>query len=241
MGRPHSTFPPWRSSSFTNASVMACEPPLASGHAGGDEGEAGGVRQRTGERGVGVGGDARVHRARAGAEQTGGVAHRRQGADAEAQQADRVERAPDRRAHDRRRRRRPVLDEGAEQPLPARALAVGLDGLVDRLVQLHRAAVVERVGDRQVRVDPVDVELVEHGRRDADRVDRRAHVVLEARERQLLRAGPAAGRVPGLDDEDGASRLGDLEGGGQAVGAGTDDDGVVLVGGHGGGPTPPGR
>jgi hypothetical protein len=57
-------------------------------------------------------------------------------------------------------------------------------------------------------------------------MDRRAHVVAEARKRQLERARSAADRVLRLEDEDGPSGLRESDGGGEAVRARADDDGV---------------
>ena len=89
-------------------------------------------------------------------------------------------------------------------------------------------AVVERVRERGGRVDPFDVEPegVEERRRRAERVNRGADVVSEARERQLQGPCAAADRVLRLEDEDGASGLRQGDGGGEPVRARADDDGV---------------
>jgi len=81
---------------------------------------------------------------------------------------------------------------------------------------------------RRQRLDPVDLEVerVEEGRRCRERVDRRADVVTEAGQRQLGGARAAPDRVASLDDEDRAPGLRESDGGGEAVRAGADDDGV---------------
>jgi hypothetical protein len=89
-------------------------------------------------------------------------------------------------------------------------------------------AVVERMRERGGRVDPFDVEPegVEERRRRAERVDRGADVVSEARERQLQRPCAAADRLLRLEDEDGASGLREGDGGGEPVRPRADDDRV---------------
>jgi hypothetical protein len=57
-------------------------------------------------------------------------------------------------------------------------------------------------------------------------MDRRAHVVPESGQRQLERARATADRVLRLEDDDGAPRLREGDGGGQPVRARADDDGV---------------
>ena len=57
-------------------------------------------------------------------------------------------------------------------------------------------------------------------------MNRRADVVPVTGQRQLERPRAAADRVLRLQDEDGASGLGESDGGGKPVRARTDDDGV---------------
>ena len=52
----------------------------------------------------------------------------------------------------------------------------------------------------------------------------------KAGERELGSADAAADRLLRLEDEDGSPRLRHGDRGGEAVGAGADDDGVVAVG-----------
>jgi hypothetical protein len=78
------------------------------------------------------------------------------------------------------------------------------------------------------RLDPVDIqpERPEEGRSRGERMDGGTDVVPEPRECQLGRARAAADRVLRLEDEDRASGLREGDGGGEAVRAGADDDGV---------------
>ena len=72
------------------------------------------------------------------------------------------------------------------------------------------------------------------GRADAERVDRRADVVVEPGLGQLGRAAPAAGRRLRLEDDDPVTGLGQGDRGDEPVGSGADDDRVVLgARGHG--------
>ena len=61
----------------------------------------------------------------------------------------------------------------------------------------------------------------------AQRVDGGAEVVHKAGERGLGGAGAAADCAFGLDDGDGATAAGELDGGREAVGAGANHDSVV--------------
>src|SRR5688572_24265933 len=68
-------------------------------------------------------------------------------------------------------------------------------------------------------------------RRDhAHRMDGRADVVAETRERDLLGARAAADGLLRLQDGDGEALTGEDDGGGEPVRAGSDDDGVVSHG-----------
>src|SRR3954469_7842871 len=58
-------------------------------------------------------------------------------------------------------------------------------------------------------------------------MDRGAEVMLEAGQRQLGRASAATERRLSFENDDGAAFLRDGDRGGQAIGAGADDDGVV--------------
>ena len=82
------------------------------------------------------------------------------------------------------------------------------------------------------RLDPLDAVLGERHRaherrRDPERVDRRARVVPEAGERQLLGAKPAADRVAPLEHEHRAAGAREHDRRRQAIGPGTDDDRIV--------------
>jgi hypothetical protein len=100
--------------------------------------------------------------------------------------------------------------------------------LLERAPCEHGRSVVERVRDRRGRLDQIELELQraeKRGGRDR-RVDRRADVVAETGERQLGCACPAADRLPGFDDADGAPGLSERDRGGEAVRPGPDDDRV---------------
>ena len=95
--------------------------------------------------------------------------------------------------------------------------------------------VLERVGQRRRGVHELDAlggrgEVREEARRRAEGQHRRADVVVEAGQGQLV--GPAAtpGDVGGLDDVHGEAALGQRDGRGEPVGAGADNDGIAAVG-----------
>ncbi len=124
-------------------------------------------------------------------------------------------------------------DERAQQTAPC--LAVGAEagrGVLERALEHDRRAVVERVREGRRRLDPLDPVLDErHGaeerRRDPERVDRRAGVVVEARERQLLGAHAAADGVPCLEHEHRAAGAREHDRRREPVRPRTDDDRVV--------------
>ena len=107
-------------------------------------------------------------------------------------------------------------------------------GLGERAVEHAGGAVVERVRERELRMRELEavaaeVERRERGRAGRERMDRRAHVVAVARERQLLGAGAAADVLGRFEHEDRAPLVGEERGRGEAVRARADDDRVVLV------------
>ena len=95
----------------------------------------------------------------------------------------------------------PRIDERADQP-PIRPLVVAEAGRGrdQAVLEQHRGPVVQRMSRRRVRLDPVDVELqrTEERRSQPERVNRRADVVNEARQRQLGRTQAAAELLLGL-------------------------------------------
>jgi hypothetical protein len=125
-------------------------------------------------------------------------------------------------APDRSEQARRDIERGRDQ-LPVRR-----PELVGRTPDEQRGAVVERMREGRRRLDQVEVqsERAEEGRGGRERVDRGADVVAEPGQRQLRGARSAADRVPRLEHEHGASRLGKSDRGGQPVRAGADDDGV---------------
>ena len=123
-------------------------------------------------------------------------------------------------------------DEGLEQaPVRGSVLAEAGRGLRDGALEHSRRSVVERMCERRRRVDPLQAVLLERQRAqerraDRPRVDRRADVVAEARQRQLGRPHPAADRVGGLEHQHRTARPRKDDRRCQSVRAGTDDDGV---------------
>jgi hypothetical protein len=112
------------------------------------------------------------------------------------------------------------LERGAEEARVLRAERVG------RAADEQGGAVVERMGERERRLDPVDVqrERPEERRSRGERMDGGTDVVPERGQRQLGRARAAADRALRLEDEDGASGLREGDGGGEPIRAGADDD-----------------
>jgi hypothetical protein len=124
---------------------------------------------------------------------------------------------------------RPVGNQRSEEA--AVVVGVGIErrgGFVERAVDEGRRAVVERMGDGRRRLDQRQVELerTEERRSGDERMDGRADVVAEARERQLCRARPAADRLSRLVDSDRASGLRERDRRREAVWPGADDDRV---------------
>ena len=127
----------------------------------------------------------------------------------------------------------PVPDGRAQQA------AVGLGiapesgcGLRDGAVEGDGRPVVERVRERDLGVREGEAvggqrQRAQEGGRQRERVDRRAHVVPESRQRQLGRPRPAADRLRRLQHAHRAAGLCERDRGGQAVRAGADHDGVA--------------
>jgi hypothetical protein len=110
---------------------------------------------------------------------------------------------------------------------------------VDRELQHRGAAVVERMRDRERRVQPDQSmfrqrQRFEKRRHDAHRMDGRADVVFETGQRQLLGARAAADGFLCFEHEDVESGPGQDDGGGEAVGSGADDASIL----HGAGTAP---
>ena len=108
---------------------------------------------------------------------------------------------------------------------------------LDRPFQDRGGAVVQRVRDRARRFDPLDAVLAERHRseerrRAGKRVNGRADVVRESRQRQLGGSHAPADRVARLVDPHPAAGSREDDGRGQAVRPGTDDR-RIQVGRHG--------
>ena len=104
--------------------------------------------------------------------------------------------------------------------------------LLHRALEDHSGAVVERVGQRRVGVGQLQPMLrqrqaAQEWRDERQGVHRRAGVVHEAGQRQLLRAAAAAHGFPTLDDGDLAPCPGQHDGRGEPVRTRADYDGVV--------------
>ena len=129
---------------------------------------------------------------------------RRRRPHAEARQRERM-RGNVQRREDVLEQRLGIAGERREEPPPARlVLAEPAHGRVRRALEQGRGSVVERVRERRRRLDPLEAVLrerqrAEERRRDAERVDRRADVVDESRQRQLGRARAAAHGVGRLE------------------------------------------
>lgn len=142
------------------------------------------------------------------------------------------------------------VGEGGEYGLVLVGVVIGEggDGVGDGSGHDGGATVVEGMGEGEVRVDPLEAEVfegegAEEGGGGREGVDGGADIVGEAGEGEVgIAAHAAAGGIAGFDEKGGAVFLGQGDGGGEAVGAGADDDGVVFggargigefVGGHG--------
>ncbi len=156
---------------------------------------------------------------------------RRRGPRTETGQRDQV-RGEVQRAEQVLEQRLRVGDERREQPPPPGVVVAETGrGSFRRALEQDRGPVVERVRERRGRLDPLDAVLRERQRakerrRDPERVDRRADVVDEARQRQLGRPRASANRVGGLEDaySDTGPRQHDRRG--EPVRPGTDHDRV---------------
>jgi hypothetical protein len=102
---------------------------------------------------------------------------------------------------------------------------------LDAALDGERRPVVEGMGELNRRLDPVDLEPEpSEGRRDdRERMDRRADVVAEARDRQLLGARAAADGALLLVDHDLEPGAGEHARGGEPVGPGADDDRLPQI------------
>jgi hypothetical protein len=106
--------------------------------------------------------------------------------------------------------------------------------LSNRALEYRRRPVVEGVGERGGRVDPLEAvllerERLEEGRGVPERMYGGAEIVDEARQRHLRGAGAATDRFFGLQDRDRATTSGQLYRGGEAVRPRPHDYGVVRA------------
>ena len=124
----------------------------------------------------------------------------------------------------------PVIDEGIEQAaIGFRVIAQCRRGVRNAPLQQRRRLVLERMRERHRRNDPLEPvlgerKLREERRVDRDRMHRRAHIVMESGERELLGARSAAdggGRLVHANGESGAR---ERDRGREAVGSAAYDD-----------------
>ena len=169
--------------------------------------------ERPGQRAEGVGGDAAEQGPRARRlPAPGDQRRRRRGAEPEAGQQQRVPRRAQQRAHDLGVDRVEVVQRRLEKPPPGGAVgAEPRHRLLQRAVHRRGAAVVERVGEVDLRPAPLqpvrlEPERAEEGRGDGAGVEGRADVVQHARHGQLGAAGAAADRRLGLEHGHAAPR-----------------------------------
>src|SRR5918994_1089199 len=127
------------------------------------------------------------------------------------------------RAVERGHYRPGVRDQGVHD-LPVRfgVRSEGGPGSLRGTFQHRRRAVVERVGERRGRVDPLQPMIFEGERPEiwrgvTERVDGGAKVMHEAGKGDLGGAGAAADRTLGLDDGDRATVAGEVDGRREAV------------------------
>jgi hypothetical protein len=99
---------------------------------------------------------------------------------------------------------------------------------LERAVHHDRRAVVQRVRQhgRRFHHGQIEIELTEERRRWDQRVDRRADVVPEPRQRQFSSASAPADRRLTFEDANRSSRLRERDRGCEPVRPGADDDGV---------------
>ena len=122
---------------------------------------------------------------------------------------------------------------GSDRPGEELSVGVSIDteaacSRLERAVHHDRRSVVQRVRQRGRRFHHGQIELepTEERRRWDERVDRRADVVPEPRQRQFSSASAAADRRLTFEDANRSSRLRERDRGCEPVRPGADDDGV---------------
>ena len=192
--------------------------------------------------GGGRGGVERLHAMRCDAAEQRGrsaigetIRERRRGANgarAEAREAKRVRRHVQRRQHIRRDYI-PVAREGLDEGAIRRAVAAErAAGRVEVALEERGRCIVERMRERDARMNPLEAEPVERQRRqerrsDAERVHRGADVMHEARFGERLAPRSAAERRFALEHEHREARARDGDRRGQSVRSGSHHDRVV--------------
>jgi hypothetical protein len=133
------------------------------------------------------------------------------------------------------RREQRSFERGPRSDRPGKELSVGVSidtqaacGRLERAVHHDRRAVVQRVRQRGGRLHHGQIELepTEERRRWNQRVDRRADIVPEPRQRQLSSASAAADRRLTFENANRSAGLRERDRGCEPVRPGADDDGV---------------
>ncbi len=133
-------------------------------------------------------------------------------------------------------RRREAIPTPGQRPhqfsitLPVRAEPGGR--VAERPMQRRGASVIERVRERDVRMDPaqpvvLERKLSKERRARAERMDRRAHVVVEAGECELRGAAAPTYVLMRLDERDRHALPREHDGSREAVRPGPNDDGTL--------------
>ena len=204
----------------------------------GEEREGEGAGDRLLQAHEGVGGHPRQQRlGRRRAEASRQPGHRLQRAERVAPDRERVAQpgADAERSQQLARDQVPIGRDGTDQPTVALAVLAQAGGRgVQVAAHQRRAAVIERMGQRHRRLDPLQAvlrqrPLAEDRGGSAQRMDGRADVVDEAGQGQRRRPAATAHLGARLQHQHAAPGSGQGDGGGQAVGPGADDERVVAA------------
>src|SRR6267378_2697015 len=147
-----------------------------------------------------------------------------------------MSRDTDQRTESIRREIVPLADKRFDEP-PVRATirTKPRGGGIQRALEEDGGAVVKRVREGDGWLDPFQAFLhqaqpAEERRRGAQRMDRGAEIVDKTGEGQRRGAAASADRVIRLIDRDGSAVARELDGGGEAVRSGSDNDGIERHG-----------
>ena len=133
----------------------------------------------------------------------------------------------------------PLGGEGPEERAPGGGIAgQAVAGGGDRAVEGGRNAAAEGMGERDLRVDPLETvafqaEGAKKGRGGGQRMNGGTEIVDEAGEGQLRGAGGAAGAALAFQDQDAEAGAGEHDGSGKPVGPRPHDNRIVIATRHG--------